>query len=51
MFLRAVDGGQRLELATDTDGNGSTFAGEPDCGKTSWSLEKHGQREELERRR
>ena len=51
MFLRAVDDRQRLELATDTDGNGSTFAGEPDCEKTAWSLEKHGQREELERRR
>ena len=47
MFLRAVDGRQRLELATDTDGNGSTFAGEPDCEKTSWSLEKDARREEL----
>ena len=51
MFLSAVDRRQRLELGTDADGNGSTFAGEPDCEKTSWSLEKHGQREELERRR
>ena len=46
-----MDRRQRLELGTDADGNGSTFAGEPDCEKTSWSLEKHGQREELERRR
>ena len=51
MFLSPVDRRQRLELGTDADGNGSTFAGEPDCEKTSWSLEKHGQREELERRR
>jgi hypothetical protein len=51
MFLRPVDGRQRLELGMDTDGNGSTFAGEPDCKKTSWSLEKDGRREELQGRR
>ena len=42
-----MDGRQRLELGTDADGNGSTFAGEPDCEKTSWSLEKDARREEL----
>ena len=46
-----MDGRQRLELGMDTDGNGSTFAGVPDSEKTSWSLEKHARREELERRR
>ncbi len=51
MFLSPVDRRQRLELSMDADGNGSTFAGEPDCEKTSWSLEKDGRREELERRR
>ena len=51
MILRPVDGRQRLELGMDTDGNGSTFAGEPDCEKTSWSLEKHARREELQGRR
>ena len=49
--LRPLDGRQRLELSIDTDGIDSTFAGEPDCEKTSWSLEKHARREELERRR
>ena len=47
MFLRSLDRRQRLELGTDADGNGSTFAGEPDCEKTSWSLEKDARREEL----
>ena len=51
MFLSPVDRRQRLELGTDAGGNGSTFAGEPDCEKTSWSLERHARREELERRR
>ncbi len=51
MSLRPLDGRQRLELSIDTDGIDSTFAGEPDCEKTSWSLEKHARREELERRR
>ena len=46
-----MDGRQRLERGVDTDGNGSTFAGEPDCEKTSWSLEKHARREELQGRR
>ena len=50
MFLRPLDRRQRLELGTDTDGNGSTFAGEPDCEKTPWSLEKEARREELEGR-
>ena len=49
--LRPWDGRQRLELSIDTDGIDSNFAGEPDCEKTSWSLEKHARREELERRR
>ena len=47
MFLRPLDRRQRLELGMDTDGNGSTFAGEPDSEKTSWSLEKDGRRQEL----
>ena len=47
MFLSPVDRRQRLELGTDADGNGSTFAGEPDGEKTSWSLEKDGRRQEL----
>ena len=47
MFLRPLDRRQRLELGTDAGGNGSTFAGEPDCKKTSWSLEKDARREEL----
>ena len=42
-----MDRRQRLELGMDADGNGSTFAGEPDCEKTSWSLEKDARREEL----
>ena len=46
-----MDGRQRLELGVATAGNGSTFAGEPDCEKTSWSLEKHARREELQGRR
>ena len=50
MFLSPVDRRQRLELGTDADGNGSTFVGVPDCEKTSWSLEKHARREELEGR-
>ena len=51
IFLRPVDGRQRLELGMDTNGNGSTFAGEPACEKTSWTLEKDGRREELQGRR
>ena len=51
MFLSPVDRRQRLELGTDAGGNGSTFAGEPDCEKTLWSLEKHARREELQGRR
>ena len=50
MFLRPLDRRQRLELGTDADGNGSTFAGVPDSEKTSWSLEKPLRREELEGR-
>ena len=50
MFLRPLDRRQQLELGTDADGNGSTFAGVPDCEKTSWILEKHARREELEGR-
>ena len=48
--LRPLDGRQRLELSIDTDGIDSTFAGEPDCEKTPWSLEKEARREELEGR-
>ena len=33
------------------DGIDSIVAGESECEKTSWSLEKDGRREELERRR
>ena len=51
MFSRPLDRRQRLELSIDTDGIDSTFAGEPDCEKTSWSLEKHARREELQGRR
>ena len=51
MFLRPLDRRQRLELGTGADGIDSIFAGESECEKTSWSLEKDGRREELERRR
>ena len=51
MFLRPVAGRHRLELGTGTDGIDSIVAGESECEKTSWSLEKDGRREELERRR
>ena len=49
MILRSVAGRQRLELGTGADGIDSIVAGESECEKTSWSLEKDGRREELER--
>ena len=51
MFLRPLDRRQRLELGTGADGIDSIFAGESECEKTSWSLEKDGRREELQGRR
>ena len=47
MFLRPLDRRQRLELGTGADGIDSIFAGESECEKTSWSLEKDARREEL----